>query len=89
MTVNLQDPNGRKGKVEKTTTKNDAGSNATFNETLRIPYIPGHEILHIELFDWNAFTAHEFLGGENLKLRDLLNAYGLAMNMPMDGKSRH
>ncbi len=85
VTLCLQSDSGQKGKVEKTSYKNDAGGNAAFNETLNLVYSPKLDTLHFELFDWNQVTAHELLASQNVSLRTLFASHN-AFSLPVESE---
>uniref|UniRef100_A0A7S0MX40 C2 domain-containing protein n=1 Tax=Cryptomonas curvata TaxID=233186 RepID=A0A7S0MX40_9CRYP len=85
ITICLQSDSGQKGKVEKTSYKNDAGGNAAFNETLNLIYSSQLDTLHFELFDWNQVTAHELLATQNVSLRTLFSSHN-AFSLPVETK---
>ena len=60
--LQLRDMGGRiVGRTEKTRVVDNAGSNATFNETFTLPYSPGADILEVELWDKDTMR-DDFLG---------------------------
>jgi hypothetical protein len=87
VTLKLQDQNNSlELKPLKTKTIKGAGSCAIFGQDFHLPFVSGQDVLHFELFDWNAVTSDEFLGSGNIQLRDIFRGVG-ASPVQLEGVS--
>ena len=85
VTIRLENDRNEAGKIFRTTTKENSGKDATWNENFTIPYLKGFDKMRVEIWDANHMTKDEFLGFNEVFLR---STHGRGQGRPTEGSSR-